>query len=163
MKNISYTFALLALIIMFSPIPTHAMALNDVKVLFNLMKNGDPVAPKVLGASAVGSTSNIPPTEFTADQRHTIIKGLRYESGTPEIVKKPLKTGSEGDDVTRLQIFLGAKNILKVNPTGKYLGKTKEAVMKFQKEKNLKADGVVGPMVRDAIAKDVKAETPEIQ
>lgn len=163
MKKISYICATLALIIMVSPSLASAMTLADVNKQLAYFTHGDPALPKVLGASATGDVSNIPTVDLKKDETAIIMKGLRYEAGTPEIIKKPLKSGSTGLEVSKLQIFLRATNHLKVDPTGKYLTKTVQAVKSFQKAQNLKADGVVGPMVRAKIAEVVKASTPEIQ
>lgn len=61
-------------------------------------------------------------------------------------VSTPMKQGVKSADVTCLQTLLG------VTPTTGYFGtKTKAAVMAFQTNHGLTADGVVGPLTRAAL------------
>lgn len=51
-----------------------------------------------------------------------------------------LKTGQRGDDVAVLQ------HLLKIKEDGIFGAKTREAVINFQKQNGLRADGIVGPL-----------------
>jgi peptidoglycan hydrolase-like protein with peptidoglycan-binding domain len=67
---------------------------------------------------------------------------------------------STNGDVTRLQNFLNKHGYLPVAATGYFGPLTAKAVMTFQKENGLTADGIVGPMTRSYVfAKDC-AGTP---
>lgn len=64
-----------------------------------------------------------------------------------------LKLGSKGENVKKVQIRLG------VNPDGDFGTGTESAVIKFQKENNLKADGVVGDGTWSKLFQDVLENT----
>lgn len=110
----------------------------------------------------VDSTTDLPKLDLTKDQMDVLMKGLMYanKDSSTDIISKTIKPGAtdagSSTDVKKLQIFLNAKGN-NLQTTGKYGAMTKKAVMKFQKEHGLKADGIVGPKVRKAIADEVKA------
>ncbi|MDQ7861428.1 peptidoglycan-binding domain-containing protein [Peribacillus frigoritolerans] len=63
-----------------------------------------------------------------------------------------LKSGMTHTEVKQLQEVLKKKQYFKSNNTTKYLGPLlKSAVVKFQKSKGLKADGIVGPNTYKAL------------
>ncbi|MDB5254983.1 MAG: beta-propeller repeat protein [Candidatus Nomurabacteria bacterium] len=67
---------------------------------------------------------------------------------------------STGSQVSALQNFLHAHNYLSVSATGYFGPMTRTAVMVFQKENGLKADGIVGVQTRAHIfAKDCAGST----
>ena len=62
-----------------------------------------------------------------------------------------LKLDSQGVDVIRVQMRLRALGYLNYRATGKYLGMSKEAVMAFQENNGLDADGRVGAQTYDVL------------
>ena len=58
--------------------------------------------------------------------------------------KPTLKKGSKGDAVELLQSLLVVKGYI-LTVDGDFGPNTKDAVVTFQREHNLKADGIVGP------------------
>ena len=58
-----------------------------------------------------------------------------------------LRAGSKGRDVKRLQLLLNSKlkPSPRLKPDGEFGPRTRDAVERFQKERRLAADGVVGP------------------
>jgi peptidoglycan hydrolase-like protein with peptidoglycan-binding domain len=67
----------------------------------------------------------------------------------------PLKEGSVGDAVVKIQGFLTTLKLYSGKTDGAFGAKTKESVIKFQTANGLKADGIVG--VNTAIALDNQA------
>ena len=69
----------------------------------------------------------------------------RYE-GTPDdpYTEPKLKQGKHGENVARAQMYLKAGGYLLGNADGIFGAKTKAAVIAFQKDYNLKADGIIG-------------------
>lgn len=59
------------------------------------------------------------------------------------VIKRNLKTGTSGDDVKALQIYLNRFGA-GLSGTGTFSTKTNNAVIKFQKENGLTADGIAG-------------------
>ena len=59
--------------------------------------------------------------------------------------KYVLKVGQSGDLVRILQ------ELLDIVPDGEFGNATKASVIKFQKEKGLKSDGLVGPLTWSAL------------
>ena len=59
--------------------------------------------------------------------------------------ERTLRSGSSGSDVARAQMKLKAAGYLQGNADGVFGIKTKAAVMKLQKDYNLKQDGIIGP------------------
>ncbi len=64
------------------------------------------------------------------------------------ITEGNLKVGSKGDGVKALQTLLGLKPV-----DGKFGPKTKEALVKFQKDNNLTPDGIAGQKTLDVFNK----------
>ena len=77
-------------------------------------------------------------------------------SSTGFIFTRTLKLKMTGNDVKNLQIYLNTHGYVIVKTGAGSLGKestyfgnlTKQALMKFQKANNLKADGIAGPKTR---------------
>ena len=64
-----------------------------------------------------------------------------------------LKMGSKGNEVMELQKLLNSLGFNCGTPDGKFGLKTKLAVVKFQVKNGIKANGIVGPLTRDALNK----------
>ena len=62
-----------------------------------------------------------------------------------------LRTGSKGDDVTNLQSRLKTLGYYQGEIDGQFGSGTKEAVMNFQRQNDLQADGLVGEETREAL------------
>ncbi len=58
--------------------------------------------------------------------------------------------GSRGFEVNCLQVYLNQRGYLSVSPTGYFGQLTKQAVIKYQRDSNLEADGNVGPKTRES-------------
>ena len=67
----------------------------------------------------------------------------------------PLKEGSNGDSVNRIQYLLQVLKLYSSPIDGVFGSKTKEAVLKFQAANGLTQDGIVG--VNTTIALDIQA------
>ena len=65
---------------------------------------------------------------------------------TPVTTQPMLRTGSRGDAVRKLQELLNAKGYTCGNVDGIFGSKTYAAVLAFQKDNGLAADGIVGPL-----------------
>ena len=61
--------------------------------------------------------------------------------------------GSKGNEVMELQKLLNSLGFNCGTPDGKFGLKTKLAVVKFQVKNGIKANGIVGPLTRDALNK----------
>ncbi|MFZ5351650.1 MAG: peptidoglycan-binding domain-containing protein [Bacillota bacterium] len=62
-----------------------------------------------------------------------------------------LKKGDRGDEVTKLQSFLKEQGFFDEEATGYFGEVTEAAVMAFQKEYSIEADGIVGPLTLEAL------------
>lgn len=74
---------------------------------------------------------------------------------------KDLKKGSSGEDVAKLQNFLEEKGFLKLpknTKKGAYDKFTEEAVQKYQKSVKIKPTGILGPVTREQLKKDILAK-----
>ena len=82
----------------------------------------------------------------------------RYRSGGTAVINQSeshygmLRMGHRGADVRELQKLLVRANI-PVKVDGDFGQNTKDAVMEFQRQHGLKADGLVGPKTEDALEK----------
>lgn len=84
-----------------------------------------------------------------------------YVSGaTPPDVTRTLNTGVQGEDVFWLQMKLKELGYYTGSVTGGYYSGTKAAVKAFQKDNELKADGVAGKATQKKLYEDELA-TPE--
>lgn len=81
---------------------------------------------------------------------YAIPKGM--EGGVP-VFRPTIRKGSTGEDVKYCQELLQALDydIGSSGADGKFGNKTREAVIAFQKDHGLSADGVVGPLTWDAL------------
>ncbi len=87
------------------------------------------------------STTIIAATTTTADQA---VAGS--PASAPCSITATLSDGSTGDDVICLQQTLIVNSFLDATPSGMFDDATGEAVIKFQQDSGLVADGVVGPV-----------------
>ncbi len=62
-----------------------------------------------------------------------------------------LSIGSRGDAVSSVQRELSSRGYFNHSVTGYYGNITKSAVIEFQKDKNIRVDGIVGPETREAL------------
>lgn len=89
----------------------------------------------------------IPPGALTATAKPTPAPTAKSQgtssSGSSTSINRELAVGSEGDDVRMLQRLLKALDY-SVSVDGTFGEKTKEAVIAFQKNNGLKADGIAG-------------------
>ncbi|MBO3459712.1 peptidoglycan-binding protein [Aetokthonos hydrillicola Thurmond2011] len=91
-----------------------------------------------------GTTTN-PSTTTPSDSGTTTTPSTTpSESGTTTKPAK-LKVGSKGEAVKTAQTYLKQHNFYNGPIDGKFSKKTRLAVIKFQKSKGLKADGIIGP------------------
>lgn len=89
------------------------------------------------------------------------VVGLTVALGFSGMASKALalvQQGDNGQEVTALQQRLAKLGYFKGNVTGRFGSATKEAVIKFQKDKGLKADGVVGDSTEASLG---ESEQPE--
>ena len=116
--------------------------------------------------NATPNASPAPTTDATPNDSGTTTKpdATPSDSGT---MKKPharthsgamtknstgaLKIGSRGEAVKTVQTFLKQQNLYTGPINGKFGHQTQLAVMKFQKSKGLRADGVIGPQTQAAM------------
>ncbi|MEC0300927.1 C40 family peptidase [Peribacillus frigoritolerans] len=93
-----------------------------------------------------------------------VVSGLLLSNplvGNAALGDRTLKSGMTHTEVKQLQEVLKKKQYFKSNNTTKYFGTvTKSAVVKFQKSKGLKADGIVGPNTYKALG--VKKKTSNV-
>ncbi len=80
-----------------------------------------------------------------------VVSFIMLLSPPAEALSSVLKSGSSGSDVTFIQQLLIEKEYLHHEATGYYGPLTTKAVMTFQQEHNLKADGIVGPKTYSAL------------
>jgi len=71
--------------------------------------------------------------------------------GIPPYPGQPIRVGSRGDDVRRIQNCLNAVNNAGLNADGIFGPLTEAAVMNFQRSRGLNPDGVVGPLTWGAL------------
>jgi peptidoglycan hydrolase-like protein with peptidoglycan-binding domain len=114
-------------------------ASNPVIVAIPLSGDGSGLKyiPPALVAATTATTATIATT--------TIITNMSF------VFTKDLKMGQQGNDVKKLQQFLNSKgyNVTKIGEETKYFGlKTKEAIMKFQKQNSIPFTGYFGPQTR---------------
>ena len=72
------------------------------------------------------------------------------------------RLGSRGEDVSNIQNLLKAKGLYAGSCDGVYGEKTREAVIAFQRERKLNADGVVGPITWEILFPKTNPHLPEI-
>jgi lysophospholipase L1-like esterase len=73
----------------------------------------------------------------------------------PLLITRTLDVGTEGNDVTALQLFLKEKGFFTYPTTTGYFGNlTKQAVVLFQKDNGLETVGKVGPLTRAMLKVD---------
>lgn len=62
-----------------------------------------------------------------------------------------LKQGMTGDEVTKLQVKLQEYGYLQAEPDGNFGGQTRRAILEFQLDAGLEADGIAGPATLKAL------------
>jgi len=72
-------------------------------------------------------------------------------SGTPEAMETLSKMGSRGSEVTAVQQVLKDRGLYTGSIDGIYGTLTRQAVIKFQKQQGLTADGIAGPKTLKAL------------
>ncbi len=177
MNKILYTFATLVLIIGY-PMVSSALTVFDVEKQLNIYKKN---APIVLGVSTTGdqlvdpkplppvplpksSTDDLTHIQLTPDQVKFLMQGLKYADpkGSSMIIKETIKPGQSdsGDkySVKTLQLFLNATGC-NLPTTGKYGAMTRKCVKEFQKNNNLKQDGIVGKDFRKLMSQRIDIVT----
>lgn len=85
-----------------------------------------------------------------------------YDPAKPPEAVNPMKVGTQGADVYWLQMRLKELGYYKGSVTGSYLGGTKQAVIEYQKDHQLPADGLAGKNTLEKIYQDARTifETP---
>ncbi|MDI3518015.1 MAG: stage sporulation protein [Caldanaerobacter sp.] len=86
-------------------------------------------------------------------------KGISNGDGNA-IFNKVLKYGMIGEEVKLLQQYLNKLGFDAGVPDGIFGGKTRQAVINFQKSANLEADGIVGPMTWQALISRLNVTLP---
>jgi hypothetical protein len=99
--------------------------------------------------SGGGSFINKPPFVNTIGLQKEIIPVYNFS--------RIIRMGMKGEDVKMLQMKLNMINNLfaSLNADGAFGPNTKQALIKFQKSKGIKADGVLGPKTRAMIEKEL--------
>ncbi len=81
---------------------------------------------------------------------------INKKAGEIKSLTKALIFGMRNSEVTILQEFLATKEYFHISPTGYYGSLTKIAVQEFQKFNGIEQVGIVGPLTRAAINKQLK-------
>lgn len=82
-----------------------------------------------------------------------ILGNASSSSSSPSLPSSTtLKQGMENDSVKQLQTKLKSLGYLQAAPTGYFGSLTKTAVLAFQKDKKLSADGIAGPLTLAALS-----------
>lgn len=97
-------------------------------------------------------TTPCPGNDFTSQSAvfTTNVEGTTNPP-TTGVLTKNLYWGSRGDQVMLLQNILISQKYLKINPTGYFGLATVRAVMKFQRDYNIRTTGYVGPLTREKL------------
>jgi peptidoglycan hydrolase-like protein with peptidoglycan-binding domain len=104
-------------------------------------------SPGLVGGILVGFTT--PPSQ---PEQVSQIELPETELEIPDLGDEVLKKGSEGEEVRELQKFLEKEGYLEEgNVTGTFGPLTEKAVEKFQQDKELNDDGIVGDLTKEAI------------
>lgn len=88
-----------------------------------------------------------------------LFTGLFLFQSDPAMAASNLSWGSRGVEVVTLQQTLNNQNYWCGNADGIFGPKTYAAVIKFQKDKNLQVDGIVGPQTRAALGLSIAASS----
>lgn len=97
-------------------------------------------------ASQVNARLGVSKEEITTEEKPTVAKPEKAETKTNATLPE-LASGSSGKSVKALQILLIGYNCScgSYGADGDFGGATKSAVLKYQRENGLGADGIVGP------------------
>jgi hypothetical protein len=115
----------------------------------------------ISSASSGGGSGIVMGQAVNMGQSFWVTQHVSSAPAAPEILRRTLRLGMSGDDVFALQVFLNTHGYtIALSGTGSrgkeshYFGTlTKKAVIKFQKDQGLGADGVVGPKTWEKIKK----------
>lgn len=80
----------------------------------------------------------------TFQRRHGLVASGKINGATWERLVPTLRPGARGDSVRAMQVLLGGFANSKVVVDGVFGSATQAALLKFQKESNIKADSIVG-------------------
>lgn len=107
------------------------------------------------GGVVVDCSVNVRSIGMSGWTHYAIPKGLYKEGEIPTTTIKPtLRKGAEGDLVRELQERLDSLGYDCGKADGKFGAKTKAAVERFQKDRGLTADGIVGAKTWKALDED---------
>ena len=101
-------------------------------------------------------------TSINSSSRSAHTNGIRETEGRdvePEKSPQNLRRGSEGEEVEALQKRLEERGY-RSEEGGAFGQRTEDAVRRFQRDRGLAVDGIVGPQTREALEKsDVRSES----
>ncbi len=129
---------------------THSATLIAQSEPQNATPNASP-APTTDAAPNDSGTMTKPDTTPSDSGTMKKPRARTHRGGTTKNSTGTLKIGSTGEAVKTLQTFLKQQNFYTGPISGKFGHQTQSAVIKFQKSKGLKADGVVGPTTQKAM------------
>lgn len=99
-------------------------------------------------------TNNLP-ADGTIGSQTSVALGMTETQGLSVSVD-PLRLGSSGDRVKQVQMQLAALAYYKGKIDGVFTASTQEAVINFQRDTALEADGIVGPTTGNALDQKVE-------
>lgn len=108
------------------------------------------IAPKTFSAKRTLEIESAATPTPTADVRSMLIVTIDPNS-TPAPTAVLLKPGVKGDEVTRLQEHLKTLGYYSGEVDGQYGPATQEAVLRFQEQHGLDADGIAGEATRSLL------------
>lgn len=128
-------------------------ALKSERIEYKEGKKGDEILSFNLKLYYLNYLKNYPTNEFDSEVKEAVKKYQTdkkfkvtgtYSLQTQEALNNVVieySEGKEGGDIEKYQIILKNKGYLTVEPDGKFGKSTKEAVLKYQKDKNIKQSG----------------------
>ncbi|MEH2184378.1 peptidoglycan-binding domain-containing protein [Nostoc sp.] len=120
------------------PALTLAAALPAYSLTNNKSQNTTATATHIAQNPQPGNTMKKPNAMHKASTMHKSNNMAKRNTGTV------LTVGSRGETVKNAQNSLKQQGFYTASVTGVFDGKTRVAVMKFQKSKGLRADGIIG-------------------
>ncbi len=153
----------LALVMVMGATGAHAMTIADVVQQLHIYMNNAAALTASSDTSLANTTmpphgATSTPAALPSEAPTVLLEGLTYAEGSSMIVNKTLQSGSKGDVVKALQLFLIAKGYLHADATGNFGPLTVAALKQFQSDNGISGgDGtIVGPRTRTAIAAQVQ-------